>query len=822
MTEFKRRAEWIWRQRHLGAIPFGAPMRSAGEEKNRYVYFRRPFTLHGSATEATAWVCADGRYQLTINGQLVGRGPSRSQPAWQQVDRLDIRPYLQPGPNVIAALVHSYGRHTAWYQLPEWEPSRAFGCGGFFFQADIRIANEVITLDSDTSWRSLESVAWRRDVPAGSLGFTEIYDVRQAPVGWTTLDFDDATWEDAEILRLPGRQFVNDIVPFPCMIPRDIPQMAESVAWPTAVIQSAEVENGPGEDIAALLEQETPGDLPHCRVTGLENVLREGETAVIQTTDQHSVTITLDFGRIVTGRIRFEVTASEGTILDFTHSERLQADGRVLIHQGIPGFDVKQAHRVILREGQQVWSAFEWAGLRYVQVTVRQAVRPLTIHAITLTQTNYPVQPRGQFACSDDRLNRIWQAGANTVRLCMHDAYVDCPSREQRQYMADGYVQMLTNFAAFGDTRLAARLLRQIAHSQLADGLLMMCAPGDFAALHVINIPDFTLYWVMALGKYVAYSGDTAVVPELYPTLLKALDWFRPYLNEDHLLADVPHWVFVDWAELDKTGQVTALNAQFVAALETAVSLAQLTQHPDDAARWQTLAGQVRQAINRHLWDEARGVYVDNRYGRRISQQSNAAVIAFGVAPPSRWPRILDAILDEDRLILTRVGDHIEADIPFDEAVNVVLAQPFYMHHLHRALRLAGRYDALLENIHRWDTLLADGTDTFRETWQVDASTSLCHGWASTPTFDLSTAVLGITPTSPGFQSFRVAPHPANLTWARGTFPTPLGEIGVDWRLADGRMQLTLAVPEGAAAEVVVGDTAVTVGSGRHEFGNHG
>ena len=58
---------------------------------------------------------------------------------------------------------------------------------------------------------------------------------------------------------------------------------------------------------------------------------------------------------------------------------------------------------------------------------------------------------------------------------------------------------------------------------------------------------------------------------------------------------------------------------------------------------------------------------------------------------------------------------------PFDEEYNVVQAQPFYSHFLHRALRQDNKFDIIAENIRtRWSAMLADGESTFRETWQLE------------------------------------------------------------------------------------------------------
>ena len=372
----------------------------------------------------------------------------------------------------------------------------------------------------------------------------------------------------------------------------------------------------------------------------------------------------------------------------------------------------------------------------------------------------------------------------------------------------DAYLDSRINYAAFGDTQLAARLIRQIALSQRPEGLTMMVASGDFSVLGFTNIPDFSLYWIMTIGDYIRFVGDTRIVDEVYPAVAKALQWFERQLNEENLLTDVPHWVFVEWAETDKKGQVTALNAQLVTALRVAAELARLADHPRAATHYQGLAQRVCDAINNLLWDETRGAYADaRRHGklsRRLSQQSNAAVIAFDVAPRERWARIWKIILDEKRLVLTYAMGHDGEATPFDEEYNVVQAQPFYSHFLHRALRQDNKFDIIAENIRtRWSEMLADGESTFRETWQLDPMTSKCHAWSATPTYDLSSDVLGVSPIESGFKRLRIAPQTVNLQWARGKFPTPHGEVSVAWKHNADRFELNVTVPRGCEAEIV-------------------
>ena len=820
MTEdFRRRAEFIWRPRGLGKVTFSPPTPRSLEEANRHIYFRRTFEITEVPPSVPVWATADGRYRLFANGVALGRGPARSNATYRFVDHYDLTPHLRPGRNVIAVLAHSYGRNTAWYELPGWDHGRAFGCGGFFLQGEATTSGQSLRLDTNEEWRCLNAEAWRRDVPSNSLGWSEVFDARRVPDGWTEADFDDSVWEVAETLRVAGRHYSGDVVPFQYLLRCDIPAQREGPQALGRPITCHEVDASTGgNDVAARMLVETLRPLSTCRV----NVALD----TFDIAPDRGISVVYDFGEVVAGYIGFEVEGPAGTVVDFYPGEQILPDGRVRIFDGIPGFDPPIAHRYVMRAGRQSWERFEWNGLRYLQVTFRDAAEPLHVRAVTVKRTGYPVEERGAFECSDPVLNRLWKAGARTLRLCMHDAYIDCPSREQRQYM-DACLQARFNYAAFGDTRLAARLIRQISDSQRPEGLTMLAAPGDFGVACFTNIPDFCLLWIMMIGDYLVYADDPEIVDDVYPSVVKALRWFEHCLHDEDLLTDVPHWVFVDWAETDRKGQVTTLNAQFAAALRVASSLAKTVGHARAATRFDALAVRVGAAINRLLWDEERGVYVDARHhgrqSRRISQQSNAMVIALEVAPEERRERIWATILDPQRLLLTHALDHEGNKTPFDEETQVVLAQPFHSYFLHAALRNSGKIDEIVNNLcTRWGEMLADGESTFRETWQLDSVTSKCHAWSATPTFDLSTDILGVTPIAAGFRRLRIAPHIGGLEWARGRYPTPHGEVLVHWQRREDEVWLQVTVPFGCEAEIQCpGTSSITlVGSGDHVFIN--
>jgi hypothetical protein len=67
------------------------------------------------------------------------------------------------------------------------------------------------------------------------------------------------------------------------------------------------------------------------------------------------------------------------------------------------------------------------------------------------------VEARDSFHCSDETLNKIWEVGAYTVRLCMLDTYVDCPAYKQVYWVGDARNSALVNAVAFGAHDLTER-----------------------------------------------------------------------------------------------------------------------------------------------------------------------------------------------------------------------------------------------------------------------------------------------------------------------------------------------------------------------------
>ena len=826
MTQ-KLRAPFVWtpsqavdkmgyRKHYLGA-------EARPNEKNRWFLFRKTVRLDGPASRAPFSITVDGRYILYVNGVRQGRGPVRCSPLFQRYDDYDLAGALQSGDNIIAVLVHTYGVDTAFYETTKgmWQPT--FGDGGLWADGVAHTDAGEVSLSTHEGWRCLQSDAWTQDTPQSnhSLGFIEDFEAAWLPEGWAEADFDDSGWEEARPMLVGGRGPEStygglETRPFPIMLPRGIPMLEERKVAAARVVWVRGLIPDPELPFHRRSYEETLVEAPSGAVKNEGELLRlEGGNAVIRTAPGRDVSILLDFGKIMTGRPWFEIEARGGEIVEIACAEGLPDEWEA----GGPGPNSRptpkpwlgaDAHllRYRAKAGVQAFERFEWCAIRWMQLTVRDAPDGVVFRGVGANLATYPVEARGRFTSSDPVLDQLWATGAYTLRQCMHDAWEDCPSREQRQWLGDVTVENLAGWAAFGPSvaPLTAKFLAQAAESQRPDGLTQMFAPGDHKTDGLL-IPDWTLQWILAAGDHWHYAGDQETVAAIFPSVVKALGWFERLISPAGLVADMPYWHFMDWAGLGRYGEAAALNAQLAGAFAVGAELAAAVGWPSEAERLAARGRGIAAALQARHWDERRGVYVDvvdpatGERELRASQHANAAIALWTDAPAARVSRALDRITNSNRLTFTPAPPIATTGTPLEPEEGVVLANTFYSHFVYDALARHGRLaEALRLMRERYGPMLARGATTLWESFEPTAS--LCHGFSATPTYQLSRRVLGVAPAAPGFASVALSPDLAGLDYAEGVVPTPHGDVETRLERDGDGFVARYRLPDGLTASI--------------------
>jgi alpha-L-rhamnosidase len=162
-----------------------------------FAYFRKIFVVTNKPALAKVFVTAHNDYLLYCNGQLLGRGPARSDPyLYGQYNAYDVTKLLIAGTNVFAAMGH-------WRD--HWFNAGIDAQPAFLLEARLTYPDGSSSkLRTDDSWKVLAHTAFIENTGTNSFRSPwnrEIqFDSRLEPKGWHTAGFDDSGWTSAAVV----------------------------------------------------------------------------------------------------------------------------------------------------------------------------------------------------------------------------------------------------------------------------------------------------------------------------------------------------------------------------------------------------------------------------------------------------------------------------------------------------------------------------------------------------------------------------------------------------------------------------------------------
>ena len=805
ISRVKWYGKWIWdhdvtarRIRTMGGKEIYVGIKP--EEQNTFKLIRKTFEVDSDLECATINITADSRYKLFVNGRYVGRGINRCEDYYWYYNTYDITDYLQSGKNVIAISARFYGKPLAYYTPPKLAGRSISnsGKGGVLFDVNLHYATGDLDKDvwfgSDNECKIITNPAEKSDMPIknGCLGVIEELDSSKLPKSWNEVDFDDDEWREPKIYDYPIKTLIIDE-----NAPLDeefyVPERILDIGQSNDIRSDDDMDDEDLEEMDFCVEhmlEGKPEPNKSFQVINQSAILTGDDICEIrpnQQSDGKVLSIFVKFPKEMVGYSRIIVDGPKGTIVDLIPSEKMQ--------NNLPALDFmsnKRGVRFVLRGDKQFLEQWDWEGFCFMMVKIRNLNGPLKIYKLGANTIHMRTEQKGRFVCDNEDLNELWEVCAHTVLCCGTDAYLDCPSREQRAYLGDAYPEALIANACFGEPRLTKKLIYDTAYGQREDGITFSFHPGDAKAeCHII--PDYCFYWIQITKDYYQYYGDEKVLIDLYPHFIRALDWFWKYIDsETGLLSDVPYWLFIDWSfPHDKPGKWAILNTQFMDVLNFIADLAEKFNDKDKERKYRKQANRLKKSIDDLFWDDNEGCYRDYYHEGELhgfSQMTNAYVVLMDVAPEEKWGSVIERIFDFpgaeendkkqiDAFYLKRLSHHAFGDRLKEM---VVVAQPFFMHQVNKFLFKVGRTDLLMKYLKKWIPMLKLGpTKTIWETWSIAGSE--CHAWAATPAYDLSTYWMGISPMAPGFAEVKIAPTFQELKQVEGTYPTCKGNVNVKW-----------------------------------------
>jgi alpha-L-rhamnosidase len=761
-------ARWIWSSVN-------------GLEPNHFVYFRRTFKLQAvPMEEVNVKVSARTEYILCVNGRRVGFGPPIADSRRYYFDLRNIQPYLRKGPNVIAARVYSLATAT--------EDTKRVP-GGFILQGTVG----ENSLDSDKTWRYLVPEVWKQKAPRQSfqLHYVEIADFRKEPSGWNGLGFDDSGWQTAIEMSGPGESTGH-------MVRRELGEIREVFMPAASVIRSAEVERNSAFEVPAFqVNAEKFLPIQTVRFNNLASLGTKKAAARVETpANGRDAAIVLDMGEMVLGCPFFEAEGSAGTVVDVSISEYL-LEGRVLASRQItPTQRTNLTDRITLRQGRTLWQRNDYNGYRYVQLTIRNATKPVVLRRAGTMMREYDFKHEAKFRSSNPVLDRIFNGSKWSHRVNTHWGYCGSAWREHAQW--SDLPWPATNLVVFHDPPLMRYYLRQVALGQNAEGRMQFPYPGSIGG----ELPEQTMWLADDLWKCALYFKDRDLVHDLLPVMVKANEWFEKHTTSRGVIStkDWPKiWLVIDWGypyvNNPEPGELATLNMIYYNFLRSVEKCAEFDGNEEVRDRFGRQADSLKETINKVFGATEQGLYYEKPGRQSPSQYASILAVNHRVVPEEHLQKV------------------------FDFAVGLELrpgrASPWFMYSALEAFARAGRFEEAVTSICRyWSTFLKADATTYWELWNIPGEDvhpipgytkemgAQTITYSSAPAPYTASHILGVEPLEPGFGRILIAPHPSGLDSFEGKAPTPYGDVHVRYQRhkPENQTELYVTVPEAAKA----------------------
>lgn len=729
------------------------------------------FEVTGEVSRAVLHVTAHGIYEAFLNGTRIG--DQELTPGFSayrarlQVQSYDVTMLLQQGVNALGALLSDgwwRGRHGIVRK-----PNSYGSTTGLL--AELRISlvtGGTLVVGTDGMWRSTPSHIVAADLIAG-----EVHDLRRVVHGWADPGTDRSAWDVVNVRRHG----------YGTLVPTLRPPTRRIELLPAVSVD----ELGPGRHI-------------------------------------------VDFGQNSNGWIRLGDLGPAGTELTVFYGEWLDPSGD-LTQENI-AFAAWEAPRdvplpfqrdVVVSAGDG--SVFEprhsTKGFQYIRIEGHPG--PLDPASISSVVVHSDLTQIGEFTCSDARLNRFHRAAVWSFRGNACELPTDCPTRERSGWVGDWQLYVATAAELYDVADWASTWLLDLAADQLPNGAVTNIVPDPSPDAPVWRDAHGSSGWgdaaVHVPWEIYRATGRTDVLSAQLGSMCRWVDFAaasaargRHPSRVERSAEPLAHerfiwdsgWHFGEW--LEPGANIRETLSELLGADHGPVATAYLYRSAHElacigdllgedvvASRYRSLAQSVRDA-----W---RTEFIDDRGRLRSQTQANLVrALAFGLIPPD-----LESQAANDLVSLIRAaGTHLGTGF---------LASPFLLPVLADHGHLDVAYELLLRDDEpSWLHMTEIGTTTVWEDWDGvhpdgSATHSLNHYSKGAVISFLHRYVAGLELIEAGYSRFRVAPRPGGqITEARFHHDSPHGRIAIAWALNAGGGEVSVTVPSGTEADLVLPD----------------
>ena len=416
-------------------------------------------------------------------------------------------------------------------------------------------------------------------------------------------------------------------------------------------------------------------------------------------------------------------------------------------------------------------SGFRFARIDLLDQDVDYLLR--NVQAISLMIDDPEV---GSFNCSDERLNKIWETGAYTVRLNMQDYLWDGIKRDRLVWLGDLHPEVMTVNNVWGKHDVVRRTLDFAKNDTPLPGWMN-------------GFSSYSMWWLLIHHDYFLHHGDLDYLRENRDYILglvKQLDNCIDDNGEEHMTGVR----FLDWPSSEEQDVIhDGLQSLTYMTLKAAHRIAGWLS---DSELEKVAAGGLERMdkFNINNTDASQAVSLRLLSGMSKDPQTDCqTLIDNGIDSfsPFYGYYAIEALAGNGH-----VEEAMKMVSDYWGAMNDLGGTTFWEDLNYPDTKNAARIDEIVP-AGKYDIHSDGGAYCY-----VGLRLSLCHGWGAGPTPWLRRYVLGVKPIEPGCKTIEVKPELGYLTYAEGTVPTPYGPVIVKARKdTSGKTLVDVKAPKG-------------------------
>ena len=712
---------------------------------------RKSFVVNNKeVVQARLFMSAAAYCKMEINGSPVST--SLLNPGYTHYDKrnlysvFDVTSLLGTGENVLSAVLgNGFYNEIAPVATWDFEKARWRNRARMICELHIKYADGTSQIvNSDESWKTATGPYSQNNIYGG-----DIYDACLEINGWEKPGFDDSSWSNARHVTAPSSLLVAQMMP------------------------AIEVER----EIDAV---------------SMKNF---GDSIYVY-----------DFGINMTGFCCLSVNGEKGTKITLRHAEIQKADGHIetgnidVYYKSQPNVPF-QTDIYILNGGDEVLSPnFTYHGFQYVEVKADRPVK-LTQGSLKALFFHTAVPPVGKFSCSNDLLNKIWQATNQSYLSNLMSIPTDCPQREKNGWTADAHICMDLGLLNFNGITFYEKWIDDIVDNQNEEGRISGIIPSSGWGYDdwIGPVWDAAMFIVpMAIYNY---YGDTKSIETIWPVCEKYLAYLAAREDSDGTVTyGIGDWVFYD------TQTPTDYTTTCYYYLDNLYMSRFARLIGKDGTVYAQKADSLKAFINSRYLDKEKGLYANG------SQAAQGVALFLEIVPAEYEQKVADNL----SRIITNNHNHLDFGMLGSKTVLRMLAKYGYADQAYEL--------AIQEDVPSWGNWIKRGLTTLPETWNLSPTfkdASLNHVFLGDISAWMYNVLAGINydEKSPGFRHILFQPHfVKGLDWVKAEYHSIKGLICSEWERSGNEILLKVTVPANTTATVKAEGQNVELAAGEHQL----